>query len=128
MGDEERGFTIVDKRGQDEEGEAPAGASAEAAGPEPQAGAEAAGLPAADFTSLLLSLGTSALYHLGQVDDPSGEGPSEVNLPLARHAIGTLEVLEEKTAGNRTEEETGLLTSLLTDLRMRFVNASNQAS
>lgn len=134
MGDEERGFTIVDKRGSDD---APAAEERtkptdEAASAAPTGGESAApgaeNLPPADFMSLLLSLGTSTLYHLGQVDDPQGEGRSEVNLPLARHAIGTLEVLQEKTQGNLSDEESGLLTSLLTDLRMRFVEASKGAT
>jgi hypothetical protein len=130
-GDEsERGFTIVDRRGQDEAPEAreaPAGAGAE-----PEAGAGKPGdaregaqpLPRADFASLVLSLGTSALYHLGQVDDPETGRRAEPDLPVARHTIDTLEVLQEKTRGNLSEDEEKLLGHLLTDLRLRFVEAS----
>lgn len=126
MAEEERGFTIVDKRGSEAEGDADAkpAAPGEEASAQASEAQDAANLPPADFMSLLLSLGTSTLYHLGQVDAPQGEGRSEINLPLARHAIGTLEVLQEKTAGNLSDEESGLLTSLLTDLRMRFVEAT----
>ena len=57
----ERGFTIVDRRGsagveEDAEAEAPHSAPVE--------------LPEADFSSFLLSLATSALYHLGLVAEP----------------------------------------------------------
>jgi hypothetical protein len=110
-----RGFTIVDKRGR-EEGDA----SAEPLAPAP----EAPELPKVDFASFLISLGTSALYHLGQVADPQTGEPAEPDLPVARQTIDTLELLEEKTRGNLSQEESQLLRNLLTDLRMRFVTAS----
>ncbi len=116
---EERGFTIVDKRGSDGDEEAPPEPAQHDAGE-----AHAAELPKADFTSLLLSLGTSALYHLGQAPDPEGGEAPEPNLPVARQTIDTLEVLEEKTHGNLSDEEAKLLTGLLTELRMRYVEAS----
>jgi hypothetical protein len=54
----------------------------------------------------------------------SGELP-EKNLPLARHTIDSLEMLQDKTRGNLDVEETRLLESLLYELRMRFVEASS---
>lgn len=104
---EKRGFTIVD---------APGAASAE----KPLADA----LPRPDFAAFLLSLGTSALFHLGLVPDPETGKPSDPNLPVARHTIDTLELLEEKTRGNLNDEEEALLRNLLTDLRIRFVAAT----
>ena len=96
--------------------------------PEPSMPPHSEGYPPADLTTLLLSLGTSALLNLG-VDpaappgSPSGE-KATINLPVARHAIDMLAVLEEKTRGNLTGEEERLLHQLLLDLRMRFVAAS----
>jgi hypothetical protein len=111
------GFTIIDRRGQRDEQEAPA---EEQGREEPRAEA----LPPVDFASLLMSFATSALYHLGEIADPeTGQRPDR-NLPLARQTIDALEVLEEKSRGNRTQEEEELLTHLLTDLRMRFVQAT----
>ena len=112
MSDPEKGFTIIDRRG-----------SGGDASPEPQP----AELPAADFTSFLLSLGTSALFHLGLVAEPGSDAPPEVNLPVARQTIDTLELLEQKTKGNLSAEESELLRNLLTDLRMRFVAVSRGA-
>ena len=113
MSDEETegaGFTIVDKR----EDETP---EAEAAAPNP--------LPPVDFAGFLISLATSALYHLGLVPDPATGQPGEKNPDLARHTIDTIELLQEKTKGNLTDEEEALVRELLTELRMRFVEAGS---
>jgi hypothetical protein len=112
--EQERGFTVVDKRGAAEESE---GAAPEAA-EQPLAGA----LPTVDFSSLCLSLGTSTLYHLGAVGDPeTGAKAAAPNLPLARQTIDILEMLQTKTEGNLEAEEARLLEGLLYELRMRFV-------
>ncbi len=89
---------------------------------------EAGDLPKIDFSTFILSLSTSALYHLGLVEDPqTGERP-EADLPMASQTIDTLQVLEEKTRGNLDEEEQKLLQSLLYELRMRFVEVSQSGS
>ena len=78
-------------------------------------------LPKIDFSTFVLSLSTSALHHLGLVEDPeTGQRPT-ADLSMASQIIDTLEVLEDKTRGNLDEEETKLLQSLLYELRMRFV-------
>jgi len=120
MGDERKGFTIVD------EGEAGASETSPETG---QAAAPpGADQPPADFSGFCLSLATSALYHMGVAPHPeSGEVP-EKNLPLARHTIDTLEMLQGKTSGNLDEEEARLLESLLYELRMRFVEAGAGSS
>lgn len=114
---EERGFTVVDKRSGSESDETP---------PEPKPGAE---LPRVDFSSFCLSLATSALYHLGAAGDPeTGEAAAEKNLPLARQTIDALEMLRDKTEGNLNDEEQELLKTLLYELHVRFVEASKSAS
>lgn len=80
-------------------------------------------LPQVDFATFLLSLGHSALLHMGMAGGPDGMEP-EVNLPLARQTIDLIGLLEEKTKGNLSGEEERLLHQLLTDLRLRFVDAS----
>jgi hypothetical protein len=120
----ERGFTIVDRRGSkgEEAASEPEATPGEAGAPE--ASADRAPLPRIDFASFALSLGTSALYHMGLVGDPeSGKPVAETNLALARQTIDTLEMLETKTRGNLDSEEAKLLESLLYELRMRFVEA-----
>jgi uncharacterized protein DUF1844 len=80
-------------------------------------------LPEMSFTTLVLSLSTSALLHLGVAPEP-GEGPApETNLPLARQTIDILEILHDKTRGNLDQGESRLLEGVLHDLRMRFVAA-----
>jgi len=112
--EQERGFTVVDKR-------AGAGEAEDAA---PEAGEQPAGgaLPTVDFSSLCLSLGTSALYHLGVVGDPeTGAKAPAPNLPLAQQTIDILGMLQVKTQGNLEAEEAKLLEGMLFELRMRFV-------
>ena len=46
---------------------------------------------------------------------------SEVDLAQAKHFIDTIAVLEEKTEGNRTPEETALFGELLHELRMGYL-------
>ncbi len=78
-------------------------------------------LPPVDFTTLVLSLSTSALAAMGLVEDPRLGKPGAPNLPMARQTIDLLAMLEEKTRGNLSGEEERLLSQVLTDLRLRFV-------
>jgi hypothetical protein len=89
-------------------------------------GTEGDGAATIDFSTFVLSLGTSALYQLGEIgDSKSGtEGSVEPNLPIARQTIDTLEMLTEKTRGNLTDTESKLLESIVYELHMRFVEAS----
>jgi hypothetical protein len=80
-------------------------------------------MPEVTFSTFVMSLNTSVLYHLGEVPDPES-GEKFVNLDLARHAIDTLVVLEQKTKGNLTDEEAELMRNILYDVKMRFVNAA----
>jgi len=74
-----------------------------------------------DFNLFVLSLNASALIQLGE---PDAEGRSLINLPMARHTIDMLCVLEQKTRGNLSGEEERLLHQVLFDLRMRFARAA----
>ena len=58
-----------------------------------------------------------------------GDGPAcERDLALARQSLELLSMLREKTRGNLTAEEEKLFESLLTDLRLRFVEAQAEAA
>lgn len=81
------------------------------------------GLPEVDFHTFVLSLGSSALLHLGELEHPDAGGPHK-DLPLAKHTIDILAMLEEKTKGNLTTAEAKLISSLLYDLRLRYVEAT----
>ena len=77
---------------------------------------EAAGI---DFSSFVISLGTTAMVHMGEVPTEKG-GPQE-NLDAAKQMIDILGMLQEKTSGNLTAEEARLVQDLLYELRMRFL-------
>jgi hypothetical protein len=80
-------------------------------------------LPRIDFSTFVVSLSTSALYSLGLAANPETGQVEAPNLELARQAIDTLELLQEKTRGNLDAEEYKLLESLLYDLHLRFVES-----
>jgi len=77
-------------------------------------------MPEVTFSSFVLSLNTSALYHLGEIGDPQ-TGRKTVDLDLAKNAIDTLALLKEKTRGNLSSDEGELLTRVVYELKMRFV-------
>jgi len=79
-----------------------------------------------DFGTFVLSLGSSALVHLGEIQHPDSAETKE-NISLARQTIDLLAMLEEKTRGNLTSEETRFLSDLLADLRLKFVEKSRGA-
>jgi hypothetical protein len=131
------GFTVNDRRsfaGADERKPAPEKTDSVVVGPADTtpmgAGGDSdatatdpTGLPAVDFHTFVLSLGSSALLHLGELEHPDG-GEVEKDLPLAKHTIDILAMLQDKTKGNLTSAEDKLMESLLYDLRLRYVNAS----
>jgi len=81
-------------------------------------------MPKVDFSTFVLSLGTTALYQLGVMPDPSSGEQVEADPLVAQQTIDTLEMLRDKTRGNLAEEERKLIDSLLYELRMRFVEVS----
>lgn len=78
------------------------------------------------FTTLVLSLATTAAVHFGDLSDPS-TGQREVNLEGARQMIDLLGILEQKTRGNLTPDESAVLEQVLFELRMRYVEAQKAA-
>jgi hypothetical protein len=87
-------------------------------------------LPAASaspiaFNTFIIGLASTALIHLGDTANPE-TGRTERNLELARESLDLLSMLREKTRGNLTDDEEKLFTTLLTDLRLRFVEASKR--
>lgn len=80
-------------------------------------------MPEVTFTTLVISLNNSALLHLGELAHPE-TGEKERDLMSAKHAIDTLQLLKEKSAGNLTAKEGELLGNVLYDLRMRYVQCT----
>lgn len=112
------------------DGEAPAAPSQKAMDDaETRADAAASGqpreLPPVDFTTFILSLGSSALVHMGEVVHPD-LGEADVNLVMAKQTIDMLAMIREKTQGNLDKDESSYLDSMLYDLRLRFVEATKK--
>ena len=72
-------------------------------------------IPEANLATLVVTLATQAMTTLGQIPNPE-TGKAETNLELAKHFIDTLVVLEEKTKGNCTPEETQMFSGALHQL------------
>ena len=82
-------------------------------------------IPPASFTVLVSMIATQASVALGMIADPRTNKP-EINLDLAKHHIDTLAVLEAKTKGNLTNEETQLLGMATSQLQMAYVVLKNK--
>lgn len=76
----------------------------------------------ANFSTLILSIGSSAAMALGLAPNPVS-GKTEKDLDLARFNIDLLRMLRDKTKGNLTSDEQAFLESIVTDLQMKFVQA-----
>ena len=85
---------------------------------QPAVGPEAA----PSFLDLVAAVAQPIALYLGDVKMPDGE--SMENLPLARLHIDLLEILQQKSAGNLTDQEKGFLEDLLYQLRLRYVEKS----
>ncbi|MCU0603572.1 MAG: DUF1844 domain-containing protein [Desulfobacterales bacterium] len=129
MAEKEKGFVVKDRRMFSQDSP-PAADEPPAADARPEPKAEPAPeapprqtetpLPQINFPTFVASLNASALVHLGVIEDPVS-GKVEKNLPMAKQTIDILSMLQQKTAGNLTADEDGMLKSILYDLRILFV-------
>ena len=76
--------------------------------------------PSADFAGFIVSLAHAAMVHMGEMPDPS-TGETTRNVDQARYSIDLLDMISEKTRGNLTQEESLILSRVLSDLKMKFV-------
>jgi hypothetical protein len=123
--EKEKSFVVRDKRftaQKEEEKASPGNEKMEEPLKEGVSGEEVP-LPEINFTSFILSLGTSALIQLGEIEDPFTKKQSK-NLLIAKQTIDLIGMLREKTKGNLTSEEGNFLDNVLFDLRMRYVKAT----
>jgi hypothetical protein len=75
------------------------------------------------FGAFVLSLARTAAIHFGDLPDPLSGQPLPPNLAAAAEMIDLIGLLQQKTRGNLTPEESELLEQLLHELRLRFVQA-----
>ena len=78
-----------------------------------------------DFSTFIMSLTSSAFYHLGDMPDPS-TGKKEVNLPAVQQTIDMLIMLREKTKGNLKEDEEKLVEQLIYELQVKYVSKTKE--
>ena len=78
-----------------------------------------------DFSTFIMSLTSSAFYHLGDMPDPT-TGKKEVNLPAVQQTIDMLIMLREKTKGNLKEDENKLLEQLIYELQVKYVDKTKK--
>jgi hypothetical protein len=75
------------------------------------------------FSAFVVTLVQSAMVHLGEAPNPE-TGGKNMDLSMARHTIDVLTMLKQKTNGNRSDDETKLLDTLLYEVRTKFLTAS----
>ena len=75
------------------------------------------------FIEFVMMHAQNAALFLGQIPNPkTGEG--EVNLELAKMFIDQLAMIQEKTRGNLTNEESTVLRNALSNLQMAYVEVA----
>ena len=78
------------------------------------------------FIEFVMMHAQNAALFLGQIPNPK-TGEPEINLDLARMFIDQLEMIQEKTRGNLTNEEAMVLRNAVSNLQMAFVEVSGGA-
>lgn len=76
-----------------------------------------------DFPSFLVGFYYQTLSFLGEIPNPESNEVVK-NIEAAKQHIDILNLLEEKTNGNLTQEEEKLFTEILNNLRLLFVKSS----
>jgi len=76
------------------------------------------------FIEFVMMHAQNAALFLGQIPNPK-TGDAEINLDLARMFIDQLEMIQEKTRGNLTNEEAAVLRNTLSNLQMAYVEAAS---
>ena len=123
--EEESGFTIKDKRSS-KQSEEEVKASEESQKKEQSAKEEPSSQQAAgqdfelNFSTFVLSLTSSAFYHLGDIPDPT-TGQKQENLPAVKQTIDILIMLQQKTKNNLDAEEAKLMEQLIYELQVKYV-------
>ncbi|MDP9004056.1 MAG: DUF1844 domain-containing protein [Verrucomicrobiota bacterium] len=77
------------------------------------------------FIEFVMMQAQNAALFLGQIPNPQ-TGQGEVNLELAKMFIDQLAMIQEKTRGNLTSEESAVLRNTLSNLQMAFVEVSQE--
>jgi hypothetical protein len=79
------------------------------------------------FTQLILMFHTAAMQQLGKLKNPVTD-TTERNLEAAQNSIDILDMLKERTAGNVSEEEGRLLSQVIRELKLNYVDEAKKPS
>jgi hypothetical protein len=82
-------------------------------------------LPPPGLEFVVSSFAMQAMMAMGVIANPVS-GKAEARLDEAKHFIDTVQLLQAKTEGNRTPEETAMIESILHELRMAYVALREQ--
>jgi hypothetical protein len=83
-------------------------------------------LPAPTLSFLAGTLYLQGAIALGLLSDPGSDKQPTVRINQARHAIELLSMLQQKTEGNRTPEETSEIENMLHQLRMAYITVTQK--
>ncbi len=93
--------------------------------PAEESSGETPPLPPASLTFLSSNFYLQGMIALGLLPGPGSDKP-EVHLDHAKHTSDLLQMLWEKTEGNRTPEETKEMDTVLHELRLSYVAVQQQ--
>jgi uncharacterized protein DUF1844 len=79
------------------------------------------------FIEFVLMQAQNAALFLGQIPNPQS-GKGEVNLEVAKMFIDQLAMIQEKTRGNLTSEESTVLRNALSNLQLAYVEVARTGS
>ncbi len=82
--------------------------------------------PEPNFNFFITTLALQASISVGEIANPA-TNKKEEDLTQTKFLIDTLDMLKEKTKGNLSAEETGLLENLIYELKMQYVAKSRAA-
>ena len=80
-----------------------------------------------NFMMFITSLSMQAMMSLGLYPNPITK-KEEKNLDAAKYTIDTIAMIQEKTKGNLTSEESRLIDNILYDLRMKYVESNKESA
>jgi hypothetical protein len=93
--------------------------------PKPATSGDRGLLPPADFSFLIGTLYVQGAIAMGLLANPATK-KADVQLDQAKHAIDLLAMLQQKTEGNRTPQESEELDALLHELRLTYVQVQQR--
>ena len=81
-------------------------------------------LPDPTFAELVNMIAIQAMVGFGGMAGPGGERIPP-NLEIAKHYVDMLQVLEDKTKGNLSDDEKNLLDQVIYEVRMRYIQSAS---